>query len=300
MPAVRRADPERPQGGRRSTSSSTSRTRDLLRRRGVRQVAVAGLRRSASPSTATAACRTSSSARRSRATAPGTRRTSRTRSTTSSWRSTSRRSTSTRSGRRAKQDPGAAARRDADHLRLLLLLPARRPRPALAGVNVVGDGPGRHQPGAASKALTRRHGRSRGGRPPSPASWPSAFALGLITLFLLSIVIFLARPGAAGRRGAAHPGPVRRPGVGRCAQQGARHRPPAARPSTGTGSRSFVHGRSRRRPTRQQAPGGGHRQRRARGTRASWRCSPSSSSCRSRSLGGVVAAHARRAPASTA
>ena len=94
----------------------------VLRRRGLRQVAVAGLDRWASPTTATAACRTCSSARRCRARAPGTRRTSRTRTYDSWSRTTSRRSTSRRSGGRG-EDPEAAARRDAEHLRLLLLLP---------------------------------------------------------------------------------------------------------------------------------------------------------------------------------
>ena len=95
----------------------------LLRRRRRSASRRGWTRRWASPTTATAACRTCSSARRSRATAPGTRRTSRTGRTTAWSAEYIAALDIQRAAGGGEEDPGAAARRDADHLPLLLLLP---------------------------------------------------------------------------------------------------------------------------------------------------------------------------------
>ena len=83
----------------------------------------------ASPTTATGRCRTSTSPRRSpaiRRSASGTRRTSRTTTLDELVAPVRRRARRRLPEGRREADPGAAARRDADHLPVLLQLPQRR------------------------------------------------------------------------------------------------------------------------------------------------------------------------------
>ena len=133
--------------------------------------------RSASPTTATAACRTCSSARRC--------------SSDGTWNCGAlqeqgvRRSSSTDyiaavdlavPARGGEEDPGAAARRGADHLLLLLLLPLGDRSPPRRG-RVVGDGPRRRHARRAQKALSAgrvARGRARHRPLPRQAGRPRA------------------------------------------------------------------------------------------------------------------------------
>ena len=198
--AVRRSSSRTTSRPRASTSSSTSptppattATRCSASRRGWTP-------RSASPSTGTAACRTCSSARRSRATAYGTRPTSRTRSTTSSSASTSRRSTC-RAQRTAAKKIQEMLLDEVPIIFSYFYFYLTATKSTVAGVDVAAMG---HVRRHARRARRPDRARSRERRRATIARFlAKRIALGLVTLLLLSIVIFFAAqvlPGDVGRR----------------------------------------------------------------------------------------------------
>ena len=216
--------------------------RHLLRRRGVRQVAVAGLddrdHRVRPPRRAERVPRRAAQEQR-HVELGALQEQGR---TTSSSTSTSRRSTST-----SQRGDGQARSRSCCSTRCRSSSPtstttSRRTKPTWPAC----DGPPWATSTSARRARRPERRRARARSPPSPASSPSASLLGLITLLLLSIVDLPGRAGAAGRRGRARPRPVRRPAVGRRAQPAAGHGPPADRAVLGLDP-GVVHRRPRRR-----------------------------------------------------
>ena len=166
------ADPAGPQGRRHQREAQHHGRGHLLRRRGVRQVAVAGLDASASPSTATAACRTCSSARRCESDGTWNSAHFKNKKYDQLRRTTSRRSTCRRSGRRRRRSRSCCSTRCRSSSPTSTSTSRRRSRPSRAS---------RCPPWARS--TSPRRGRRPGGRPgrerqgpPSPASSQSASA----------------------------------------------------------------------------------------------------------------------------
>ena len=113
--------------------------------------------------------------------------------------------------RHGEADPGAAARREPDPLHLLLLLPHRGEERGRRRRGH-GDGPHRSQPHRAGGVAM---GRFIGKR----------VVLSLITLFLLSVIVFVGSQVLPGDVGRNILGPFADQRVRRRAQRGARHQP---------------------------------------------------------------------------
>ena len=196
-----------------------------------------------------------------------------------------------------------AARRDADHLRLLLRLPdgdeeGRDRRPAdgdgppvprhrrRSDVGKCSTAPRRHACGGACMAET-------GGAVPSRYPLLKRLLLSLVTLWLLSLMVFAGGQVLPGNVGRAMLGPVRRPARGRRPQSRDGHRPARCWSNTATGSRvsSSATWASPMPIARRSRRSCWH----ARLTiRPSWRWWRSCWWCRSAYLGGVIAALNRR------
>ena len=209
-------------------------------------------RRWASPSTGTAACRTSSSPRRSRATATWNSAHFKNKEYDKLVGELHRGARPPEPAGGGQEDPGAAARRDADHLRLLLLLPVGDQVQRWPGVDVSAMGHCRRHARPARRpdpGGSRCERRTADHRPlPGQASRPRArHAVPAQHRDLSGL------PGAARQRRPAHPGPVRRSGSVDALNKRARHRSAADRPVLGL-DLQLRHGRHRRRPYSSRSP----------------------------------------------